>query len=256
MDRSNDVGLKRAARKSFSMAREIDPLPFTYSRSAEGYGWQEGRFSGLDGRVQKGPLLVALSRYNKPTPPLRPDLFIHFVGLDPKSLDDCRDFAGEYGFLRGGFPFRRLPSQSTATPKGTSPVNATKADTYVGETQAQWEADLLKMQAAYQLHRAIRDNDIEALKKAITWEGKRITYRSPERTSPSGFAFKDSFEIAIDQPYAAEEDRTYRAELFERLRPNDLIMPARIALQDLINDRMAELVTYQLRWVHSFKRMG
>jgi hypothetical protein len=247
---------KEGADGQFSMAREIDSLPFTYSRPVEGYGWQEGRFSGLAGRVQKGPLLIALSQSTEPTAPPRPDLFIRFARLDPKSLNDIRDFASEYGFLRGGFLFERLPSEGTSS-EGAWPANEAKAETYAGETHAQWEADIVKMQAAYQLHKAIREEDVEELKKAITWEGKRITYRAPERISPSGYKIQDSFEIAIDRkPDPDKKARVYRAALFNRIRPGDFIMPARIALQDLINDKMAELVTYQLRWVHNFQRMG
>ena len=251
------IKAKQGAGGQFNMAREIDSLPFTYGRSLMGYGWQEGHFSGFAGRVQKGPMLLALSGSLEATPPPPPDLFIRFVRLDPESLDVIRDFANEYGFLRGGFLSRRLPPQSTSL-KETQPANQAKGGACIGESHTQWKADILKMQAAYQLHKAIREEDIEQLKKAISWKGKRITYRGPERISPSGYSNLDSFEIAIDhKPGPHKEERIYRAELFKRLRPGDFIMPARIALQDLINARMAELVAPpQLRWVHNFKRMG
>jgi hypothetical protein len=205
-----------------------EPVEFIWQRAENGYEWQAGHFRAFDLTPNRhdGPALVARGDAAIAYKP-ESDLFLKFAGIEADSELEILKFASEYGLLGGS------PTIALELPKGES----TKAIT--GELRSHWQNHLHDMKAAVSLWLAIRTEDTELLAKCIKWRSDRhITYAWPPS---SDWRTPWSIHATIASPLDTE--------LLKRFRPGDVVMPARIYLQKVVNTRLHEQVAPRILWI-------
>lgn len=187
---------------------------FSWRVATSGYYWED-RVAKDDTYEKeiKGPLIVAVPKAidYKIIYPLRdfPALFLEFSETK-EDLQDMLLFANKYGLLVNELnTYCNLPFGECADSFGI------------------WESSLRKMKEAVQLWEAIKSNDIAVLSKFIKWEpwgslGNIITYFSPSTEE----LFRQVLRIPPHH------------EVYSRIIPGDLLFPAKIFLQRIINSEM------------------
>ncbi len=205
-----------------------EPVDFIWQRGEDGYKWQTGHFYAFDVKPNRhdGPALVALGDAAIPYKP-EPDLFLKFASVDADSDLDILKFASEYGLLGGS------PMIAPEPPKGET------RQTITGELRSHWQNHLYDMKAAVSLWLAIRTEDTDLLAQCIEWRSdQHITYVWPPS---SDWRTPWSIHATI----ASSSD----TELLKRFRPGDVVMPARIYLQKVVNTRLHEQVAPRVLWI-------
>jgi hypothetical protein len=168
----------------------------------------------------KGTKLQAVGNSWRAYPPPT-DLFLVFSAIG-ESDDQIRDFADKFGLL-------------------------TRVDPKSGESRQLWKDQIRQVGRAVKLWETINERPTE-LKEIIHWASRsQIEYVGPQRISHSGRRFRDS--ATISSPL-------HRPELINRLKYGDVVMPARLYLQDVINEQLDDLIDYHLVWMEGFKRMN
>ena len=96
-----------------------------------------------------------------------------------------------------------------------------------------------RVNEALNLWQATKNQDVKALEQIIRWDG------------PDAVFYQGAGTISI----IASRNPDIRVHLFDRLRYEDLVMPARLYLQELINEMVPKLVRRKLLWTTDRKRM-
>jgi hypothetical protein len=205
-----------------------EPVEFIWQRAEDGYEWQGGHFRALDVKPNRyeGPALVALGDAAIAYKP-EPGLFLKFASVDADSDPDILKFASEYGLLGGS------PLIAPEPPKGET------RQTITGELRSHWQNHLHDMKAAVSLWQAIREKDTGLLARCIEWRSdQHITYVWPPS---SDWQTPWSIHATIASPSDTE--------LLKRFRTGDVVMPARIYLQKVVNARLHEQVAPRILWI-------
>lgn len=205
-------------------------------------GWLKGPFEVfLEGRTAREPALVVTSNDWREQE-ISSEAFLTFAHIDPQSDDDIAQFASSHGLLGGG------PRIGIATSRETS----VDGPGIKGELRSYWRGHIREMKEAVDLWDDIQAKDETALKNRIQWRSPTlITYEGEERVAPlSGMRFHNSTIIALNTA-----ERRHHPELIERLRPGDLLTPARIHLIQTINEKLRPYVEFGLRLADDFKHV-
>jgi hypothetical protein len=212
-----------------------------------GFEWLTGPFVSLpDRKPVKEPVLVAQGGEWR-TRELPDELFLEFSSLDPDSDSEILRFANLYGLLGDG-PWLCLLPDADQAPKPGAHAELSIA----GEPRSHWRDHVRQLKQATELWMAIQNDDKDLLAKRIQWRGPNfVTYEGPPRVAPSGRMFADFATIA-SAPKRGELF-SYRPELFKRLRPDDLVTPAKIHLLEMVAERLKPHVQFDLRWTDDFK---
>lgn len=212
------------------MVKMYELFQMIWHRSENGYAWREGPFSvrfGLNLETLEGAALVPIGESEIAYQP-KPDLFLEFASLDLDSDPTILAFANQYGLLGGG-PLWLKPE---ANHKGER-VAGVK-----GEVRSYWQEHLRDMKAAVSLWQAINFEDQTVLEQCIRWRSaKHVTYEWPPS---SDWSTPWSIHATIASPS--------QPEILKRLKPGDVVMPARMYLQELANTRLKQFVASRLLW--------
>lgn len=182
-------------------------LSFPWTVSESGYEWRDAEGSGAV--LCERNIRDARSWVYQPLRQF-PVLFREFAELD--GLEQIRRFADQYGVL-----FDRYELEDSVSAKGTyHSVGAAS-----GTNRTEWLRRIAEMKLLVDLWDAIEGCKIQSLRNLISWEkGGHVVYRfiTPSRRSWKLLA---------------------RAGEAHAFRPGELLKPARYALQNEINDRLA-----------------
>jgi hypothetical protein len=150
-------------------------------------------------------------------------LFVEFCRLDAQSDGAILKFANRYGVLAGlSYTQELRPEEASQTI----------------EPRAHWRNSIHRLNRAIQLYSAVKLDDTEYLGTVLKW------------------AASDRIELATSNPSATIASSDFRAHLFKRCQPPDLILPAQIYLEDLINEAIDAYVPYKFRWIEGFTRLA
>ena len=203
---------------------------FIWHVAEDGHEWRSGPIRAFGGNVQKydEPALVALGENARAYKP-EPDLFLKFASVDANADAEMLSFANSYGLLGGGPRWiEPAPKQ-----KGSEPTTVT------GEVRSHWQEHLNRMKAAVTLWRAIQGEDSSVLASCIHWRSRNhVIYDWPpssELTTPW------STHATIASP-------GINPHLLERFEHGEVLKPARLYLQEVVNHSLAELVAPRLLW--------
>jgi hypothetical protein len=187
---------------------KIDPFILRETVSEAGYEW----LKGVDGKPRLVPRRVPGLGYRACE--LDPGLFREFAKLNP-TKEAIQGFAGQYGDLFNRYALEQGVRRDDDT--------ATQGASF--ET---WTKEIYDMRALVELWEQIQHRHIAALKKIIKWTAKGVGY-------------------AIETPRHAADVLLAHADIpgtgFARFRRNDVLAPAKSALQREINKRIAEQPT-------------
>jgi hypothetical protein len=203
---------------------------FIWHVAEDGHEWRSGPIRAFGGNVQKydEPALIALGENSRPYKP-EPNLFLEFASIDPNSDAEILRFANSYGLL-GGSPQRISPEPNR---KGTETTGVT------GELRSHWQEHLHRMKAAVTLWRAIQGGDSSVLASCIHWRSRdHVTYDWPpssELTTPWS-------------THATIASSGINSHLLERIEHGEVVKPARLYLQEVVNQSLVELVAPRLLW--------
>jgi hypothetical protein len=170
------------------------------------------------------------------------DLFLTFSAIDPASDVEILNFANAYGLLGGG------PLLLPRDPQGMQPMISSTAalEACVGEPRSLWLQNILDMKAAVWLWQGITSENTNQLATRIHWVAQNhVEYVGPP-LSATGRALPNTSTIASPE----------RPELLKRLLPGDTLMAARLYLQELLNQKLAESITERLLWTPGWKKIG
>jgi hypothetical protein len=121
------------------------------------------------------------------------------------------------------------------------------ADAKGGESRDLWPEHISGIAKAVKLWGLITEQPNE-LKKYIRWPNRRqVEFAGAERRTAAGKAFRDTTTIASFK---------HRPELLDRFRYGDSLQPARTYLQNIINERLDQLVDYRMHWTPDCKKMA
>ena len=203
---------------------------FIWQVAEDGHEWRSGpiRVFRTDVRTHDEPALVALGNNSRRYKP-EPNLFLEFASIDPDSDAEILRFANSYGLLGGG------PRWMAEEPKHKAAVPTT----VTGELRSRWQEHLHGMKAAVTLWKAIEGEDSSVLASCIRWRSRdHVTYDWPassELTTPW------STHATIAAP-------GINSHLLERFQYGDVLKPARLYLQEVVNGSLTKLVAPQLLW--------
>ena len=154
-----------------------------------------------------------------------PALFSTFASTEPDK-DAIAAFARKYGQLGG-------ESRRMVLIDGFSTV-------YYGESLSAWHVEILKMRRAVALWNDINEENEKSLKRLIKWnkDGGVIYNDIPNSTRKKPDPGVSGFILI------ARKD--HHAELLDRLRPPDVMEPARFALQAIVNKQLKGCIYPQL----------
>jgi len=193
-----------------------------------GYVWREGPLrEGFAPEVYDGPALMQVGSEAKPVEPEQ-QLFLEFAGLDPADDSALLAFANANGLLTKSGPLltQRRPGEATQSAPG--------------ELREFWREQIRLMAAAVALWKAVKLEDESALRSLIHWRGTdRVDYEGPPF-----------------QTYSTIASPEIRAFLLKRFHPGDVVMPAKLYLQEMVNESLARWVSPRLLWARDRKRMG
>lgn len=206
-----------------------DVFQFIWKVREDGYEWRDGPFLPftIDATEQAdGPALIGLGQSQRHYQP-EPNLFLKFAAIDPGSDSQILSFANTYGLLESArfyFPKRK---------KG-EPVQS-----FLGELRSRWVENLHPMKQAVSLWDAITSKDTSLLEKCVVWESSQhITYHWPPS---SDWQTPWSTHATIASPQVNQDFLT-------RFRLGDVVMPARMYLQKIVNEHLQQTVAPRLLW--------
>lgn len=203
---------------------------FIWQVAEDGYEWRRGpiRAFAPDLRKYDEPSLIELGENSRPYKP-ESDLFLKFASVDPDADQEMLRFANSYGLLGGG------PRWIAPEPKR----KGTETTAVTGELRSHWQEHLHGMKAAVTLWRAIEGEDSSVLAGCIRWRSRdHVTYDWP---SSSELNTPWSTHATIAAP-------EINSHLLERFQYGDVLKPARLYLQEVVNRSLAKLVAPQLLW--------
>ena len=191
-----------------------DPFIIRETVNEAGYEW----LKGVDGKFR----LVARHQPGKGYIPSEPHagLFREFSQLSP-TKEAIQGFAQQYGDIFNSYSIEQSASRDDGT---LAP----------GASFGAWTKEIAHMCVLVELWDAIRDSRIVALKKIIRWSAKEVGYliETPRHCSNTTIAHAD-----------------IPGSGFNRFKRNDVVLPAKYALQMEINKRIAEHPTCpRLAW--------
>jgi hypothetical protein len=193
------------------MIREVRPDPFIFRNrvSDAGYEWGK-REDGQSCLMMRDAPGVGLH-----TKELHPGLFREFAGLEP-TREAIQGFAEEYGDLFNHWQGSRSEDGALIW----------------GSLFSTWKEKIAEMRILVSLWDQIQTRQIAALKKVITQtdEGPWYTIRLPRRRVLASLAYENT-------PSSPNELVRFYPIQFA---PNDVVLPARCALQIEINNRLSE----------------
>jgi hypothetical protein len=203
------------------MARRPKPEIFEFPQTVHegGYELRAGHFMlGLDPQEHEGPALIAIGTAVRGFHPSR-ELFLEFASTDPDDDVAIVGFANANGLLTLGY----------LTPV---PAEGQSSQSEIGELLSFWRGHIGLMNEAVTLWQLLKRQDQEALARRIRWDGADcVRYDSPRGKS-----------------IIASRNPDIRAFLFDRLKPGDAMMPARLYLQELVNENLRRRVHPKLLW--------
>jgi hypothetical protein len=208
-----------------------DFFQFVLTVSEGGYAWREGTFLVVclpdPPEEREGSALIQLGTAVRAIPPPSEKVFLDFADLDPEDDAALLAFANTNGLLTGGeMLYPRRPGQPT---QGAP-----------GELREFWQEQIRLMAAAVALWKAIRAEDMQALSAVIRWRGDDcVDYEGPP--------------FHTYRTIAAPGQREF---LLKRMEPGDVVMPAKLFLQELANESLERWVSPRLLWTRDRKRMG
>ena len=239
----------------------------TYDRALEAFkGWSEfakktmektrERFPDIkneqrEDKINKlfkwGPFLIESPKSTGliDTDPLKEsNLFLKFAALEPEP-ESIKNFADEYGLLTRGF-FLRTPAYSY--PKGedkskpwrhggclTLDEDSSKLKTFgivQGEPFAFWRYAIAHIKAATTIWEMLGNEDLAALEPMIFWDSEEDSVRVMVPLVFKNYSMVHPIDVA---------SWDYRPAVFERLRRGDVVKPAKLALQEIINKNLWSL---------------
>jgi hypothetical protein len=199
------------------MIREVRPDPFIFRNAVSGAGYEW--FKGRDGQ----PRLVMQDApgVGLQVKKLHPGLFREFARLEP-TQEAIRGFAKEYGDL-----FNRW--QDSRREDGTL---------MWGTLLRTWKEEIGEMRVLVGLWDQIQARQIAELKKIVTQTKEGPWYRivTPKHDASASVAYENT-------PSPLNEPISYSRIQFA---PDDVLLPARCALQLEINKRLSEDSTIPL----------
>ena len=146
-------------------------------------------------------------------------LFLQFADLDP-SQEDIKTFVSEFGLLTRGEPLQ-LESSS-----GRSHITR-------GESLRFWREEIGNLRRAVELWTALRDGATDVIARRVRWDGSwAVAYHD------------ESLRMWI----AAEE---FSPELLRIFPPGNIVKPAWHALLRIVNAKLQDTASPQLRWASS-----
>lgn len=198
---------------------------FTWWVSSNGYEWRASAAEEPGGK-RRSPVYPALvpvgDAYEAYQP--APQLFVEFARLNVQSEDAILKFANRYGVLGGVFPSDDLiPEEESKAPSR--------------EPRAHWHNQVHRLNRAIELHSAIKLGDAAHLATVLKWA-------SPKR-----------IELATTNPSGTIASSDFRPHLLKRCQPPDLILPAQIYLEDVLNEKIDAYVPHKFRWVEGFTKL-
>ncbi len=204
---------------------KTDPFIFSWGVNEAGYEWAKGLTDGK-------PRLVARFEPGKGIRVTEPPkgAFAEFARLDP-TKDGIRAFAKSHGDL-----FNSYSTESQAAHDGT--VSG-------GASLKTWQSEIGDMRVLFDLWENIQNRRSAALKKVIRWEktkdgDKALSYvlQTPRR----------------EHSHTLWHSRLAKAAI-SRFRDGDVLLPARFALREEINRRLAEHPTVpSLAWTPEYEQ--
>lgn len=194
-------------------------IQFVQPVANSGYAMLNGNFrQGFSPEELAGPALTSAGDagffHVRPSA----ELCLEFASLDPDDDNGILEFASRYGHL----------GEITWLARGGEPAR-------MGELRSFWTEEIHQMRAAVTLWRLIRANDSQALKRVIHWKGDCVMYEGLPAVK----------EFATRAVIASNE---YHPELLDRMKSPDVMTPARLYLQRLINEALAKWVAPRVLW--------
>jgi hypothetical protein len=223
-----------------------EPFRFYWSRGA--CAWCEGPFEEFDlpeSRTYQEPAIVLVTDEQQIYRP--PDgLYLKFAQLDPEADSEFLGFAQSYGLLGAG-PKLNIPPQAGGTPNVLGEI---EGEPVRGEPRSYWRTHVRDMRVAVNLWDAIKEEDDLRQSGELTFSSLTKLGNLIQR-SGAGIAYKGG----VDGHPAIIASPDYRPQLHKRLLAADLTIAARTHLQELVNTRLRQLVSWQLMWVEDLKKL-
>jgi hypothetical protein len=199
----------------------IDNLTqFTWGVCQEGHSWKATTHGGSEYWFLTRPIDPAFRYYA----PLKEQsgLFRTFAGLPPERPEILK-FADTFGLLGIG-----KPNTVTAEPSVRQ------------EPMWMWLREIRAMAFADRVREMLNRKDVPGLSTVISWNGTdAVYYTSPETGRRVAIATKRG-----------------NPELLDRLRREQVILPARVMLQRLINEHLEGHVSGKLLFDPTFSRLN
>ena len=186
------------------------------------------RAFGPDVRKYDEPALIALGENSRPYKP-EPDLFLKFASVDPDADAEILRFANSYGLLGGG------PRWIAPEPKR----KGTETTAVTGELRSHWQEHLHGMKAAVTLWKAIRGRRLFCTRKLYPLAQPRSRHLR--------LAAIQRIDYPVEHP-RHDRGAGINSHLLERFQHGDVLKPARLYLQEVVNKSLAELVAPRLLW--------
>ncbi len=156
---------------------------------------------------------------------MRGRLYVEFGNTQP-TQEGIRDFASKFGLL-GGDISSLIPVRD---------VNETTSALGVGERLEKWIEEITQISTAIEIWSKARERDLKALSKWIHWDQDSVRIMSEE----GGF-------VRWHDVIASKDIRPH---IFEDLKRGDLVEPALLAVQLIVNKHLweARRVSSKLVW--------
>jgi hypothetical protein len=217
---------------------------FVCQVAVQGYQWLSGPFESVfdDGITYEEPALVAMGEEWQPSQ-VPDELFLKFSYLDPASDDAIRNFANANGLLGGFLHWLSLSAPKRAAEKpGT--IGGQKNKAIKAEPRSYWRNHIRRMKDAIELWMALKTQNTELLVKRRI-QPDQIEYEGPKRRSKP-FKFHDSEAITLPD----------RSVIAKRFKLEDLITPARVYLQNMVDGQLRNYVEHRLHVAPDVKSAG
>lgn len=245
---------------------DLENASFEWFREKSGYCIRQGgvisfpheyrETEGLDEKIEYITLRSKAQGYIT-TKPLEenPSLFLEFSNLEDDRASII-SFANTYGLLTGrSFFYRDMDTLEESELEALIDHDYYALEV-IGEPLKLWFDEIRDMRFAVQVWEWIRKNDELNLKRIIVWNKSRecVFYVKHEGGKLPLTPF-ESYEQFLEIMKGEKEDYSYgdiaskekHPQIFPRLVPGSVILPAQIALQRIINEKIKNYkVTFEL----------